>query len=392
MTTEWWTSLRRRVDVRSVHAMEDIFGENGDRSRIQYLRDLDALDQASCESALAELPSAVQTLVRDTQLPPFLANMPGLAEAQERACRHFGENSFPFIVALMCKSLPECYAGARGAKVLARTGVLGGPQRKHSGADDTMVRRVMETSVFVQNVMNWDLWSAPHQPAIRTIQKIRLFHAGIRVMIERHGQRDGQPWDYEGDGDPINMQDTVATLLAFSLQSIRGARKLGYRISEQTERDILLHWIVIGHHLGLDEDVLREAHKDPYGMWNRVCQSEFAWSESGDMLTTALRTFLRDHVFILQRRRYVPLMLMKRLMDPRAIRALRLDHNAADGGALYRVLFAIAHGLHGVLIVVPIVGPWLTRWLGKELMTFTTHEWAGDNPERITLENELRSV
>ncbi len=392
MTKDWWTSLRQRVDVDAVQAMEEIFGDGGDRERVRHLRDIDALDESSFQAAFAELPPGTQALVSRTDLPPFLAEMPGLQEAQQRACEVFREQALAFIIALLCKSLPECYAGARGAKVLARTGALGDPRRDRKGLDDTMVRRVMETSVFVQNVMNWDMWTAPNMPAIRTVQKVRLFHAGVRVMIERHGQRDGRPWDYANDGAPINMQDTVGTLLAFSLQSIRGVRALGYSVSKDEERDILLHWIVIGHHLGLAEDVLKAAWEHPEAMWEMVCTDEFGWSEDGDTLTTALRTFLRDHVFFLQRKRFIPLMFMKRLMDKRAIRALRLDKVKQPGGSLYDVVFDLVFLVHGILMIIPMIGPAITRWMGSELMEFTTKEWAGANPAEISLERELRSV
>ena len=392
MTAQWWSSLRRRVDAYAVHAMEAVFRDGGDRDRIRHLRDIDALDEPTFQTAFDGLPLGAQELISDIDLPPFLAEMPGLQEAQERACAVFREQSLAFIIALLCKSLPECYAGARGAKVLARTGALGEPRRERKGLDDTMVRRVMETSVFVQNVMNWDMWTAPNTPAIRTVQKIRLFHAGVRVMIERHGQRDGRPWDYEADGAPINMQDTVGTLLAFSLQSIRGVRALGYSISREEERDILLHWIVIGHHLGLAEDVLKAAWEHPEAMWEMVCTDEFGWSEEGDTLTTALRTFLRDHVFFLQHKRFIPLMFMKRLMDERAVRALRLDKLQQSGGKLYDVLFGLVFLVHGLLMLIPVIGPAITRWMGSELMEFTTKSWAGVNPTEITLERELRSV
>ncbi len=392
MTQQWWAALRHRVDERAVQAMEEIFGEGGNRERVRYLRDLDALDEPTFAAALSELPKDVQDLVTDLDLPPFLASMEGLEEAQRAACHHFQEDALAFIIALLCKSLPECYAGARGAKVLARTGALGDPRRDRKGLDDTMVRRVMETAVFVQNVMDWNMWTAPNRPAIRTIQKVRLFHAGVRVMIHRHGQRDGQPWDYNNDGAPINMQDTVATLLAFSMQSVRGARRLGYRISKQQERNFLLHWIVIGHHLGLAEDVLLEAWNKPEAMWESVCNDEFRYSEDGDVLTTALRIFLREHVFFIESKKHVPLMFMKRLMDPRALTALKLDKVRAANDVLYRFLFALIFIVHNILMLIPFVGKAITRWMGREMIEFTTKEWAGDNPAEITLERELQSV
>ncbi|MBU3699904.1 MAG: DUF2236 domain-containing protein, partial [Candidatus Kapabacteria bacterium] len=391
MTKEWWSSLRQRVDVDAVHAMEEIFCEGGDRERLRLLRDIDALDESSFQAAFSGLPLGTRELISRTDLPSFLADMQGLEQAQQRACEVFRNQALAFIIALLCKALPECYAGARGAKVLARTGALGEPRRDRKGLDDTMVRRVMETSVFVQNVMNWNMWTAPNTPAIRTIQKIRLFHASVRVMIERHGQRDGRPWDSAADGAPINMQDTVGTLLAFSLQSIRGVRSLGYNISKDEERDILLHWIVIGHHLGLAEDVLKAAWEHPEAMWEMVCTDEFKWSEDGDTLTTALRAFLREHVFFLQHKQHVPLMFMKRLMDKRALRALHLDEEQQGGGRFYDALFSLVFVVHGLLMMIPKIGPAITEWMGSELMEFTTKKWAGANPTQITLERELQS-
>src|SRR6201999_3276000 len=106
---------------------------------------------------------------------------------------------------LLCKSLPEAYACAKGAQVLYRTGRL----TDQDGTMRTFTRRLMETSQFVVNVcIPGGL--EPNGKGIVTSQKVRLIHAAIRYFIKK-----GE-WDVATLGEPINQEDMAGTLQSFS--------------------------------------------------------------------------------------------------------------------------------------------------------------------------------
>ena len=99
---------------------------------------------------------------------------------------------------LACLALPYCYAGADGAKVLAKS------QRIQN---DTL-KRLEETGEFIFTVMQEKNWH--NGKAFRKILKVRLMHAAIRFFSEFHGT-----WNTAW-GKPVNQEDMAGTNGAFS--------------------------------------------------------------------------------------------------------------------------------------------------------------------------------
>ena len=85
----------------------------------------------------------------------------------------FGRWGLYVPLVLMCSSLPECYAAAKGVQVLQLTARL---------ASDTK-RRVVETAQMVLDVMAPG-GMQPGARGYRTVRKVRLMHAGVRYLIE----------------------------------------------------------------------------------------------------------------------------------------------------------------------------------------------------------------
>lgn len=392
MTEEEWADLRERDDPVGMDAIRVVFeaGDSPDHGKLHFLHEIDHCDDDGVCAIPTDLPVEVHDFFNDVATPAWFSEYGNPDAARDRAIDVFDEDMVAFVIALLCKALPECYAGANGAEVLAYTGQLGDPNFEDPRVQDTLVRRVVETAVFVRNVNRKDFWVHGNHRAIRTIRKVRLFHCGVRTLIERHDKDGRQKWDFEKLGIPINQMDTVGTLMAFSLLSIRGAKQLGVDVSKSQQDDIMLHWAVIGHHLGIEEKVLRAFLDDPDKLWSMMAKSEFAPSEAGARLTSALAYFLEKHLFVVQHKAHVAVMLMRKLMDPKAAECVYLDRlGPAHDTKFYEILGALLLFLHNILLEIPIVGKWLLDHIGKDAMELTIDGWAHSRKPRVTLSHEL---
>ncbi len=393
MTDAEWRELRFRDDPSGMTAFATMCTQNGQQNRIHLLHEIDALDDGVAKPLPVDLPFAVRELFMDTAIPQWLTEFGHVEQLQTTACNVFHQDIVGFVLALLCKSLPECYAGANGAKVLAYTGALGEPNYSNPHTQNTMIRRVVETAVFVRNVHRREMWEGTDPIALRTIHKVRLFHCGVRMMIEQHSRDGIAQWNTEQLGIPINQQDMLATNLAFALQSMRGAAKLGVRISAHERHAILVHWARIGHHLGIDQSLLREFIVSPEDLWDRVVRDEFRASPQGHVLTSAMVSFLQQKVFSTFQSSHLPELLMRKLMDKEAVTAVQLANiPPSNSNRVLLVLQAALILIHDLIISIPIVGKYMLNRIGADIVDITITAWAGERNPHITLSSELETI
>ena len=91
------------------------------------------------------------------------------------------------------------------------------------------------------------------------VQQVRLLHAMVRRRIL---QLDS--WDTPSLGVPINQQDMRVTTLAFGQMVVLSVERLGVPMGLEDMEAYLHLWRLIGHILGVDEDV-STGHLD--GVW-----------------------------------------------------------------------------------------------------------------------------
>jgi hypothetical protein len=157
----------------------------------------------------------------------------------------FNERMVPSVLALLCKSLPEGYAAAGATKILNISGEL----LQHT------YHRLMGTLQLLINV------SSPQSferggIALLNAQQMRLLHAGVRsnvapkVLNQRGGAGayDAYRAKY---GMPINQEDLLATIMAFSLLVVRGLRMMHVPLTEKEAEDFYYVWRVFAHLMGI---------------------------------------------------------------------------------------------------------------------------------------------
>ncbi len=181
---------------------------------------------------------------------------------------------------LSYKSLPECYACAKGAEVLHRTARL----NQRDGSMDTFSRRIVETAQFVMLAMS-PAGLSPQGKGLVATQKVRLIHAVIRYHIR------SKDWDPELYGEPINQEDMAGTLMSFSSLILEGLSQMGIEF-EPVEKEAYIHcWRVIGHILGLDDDLLPYNSADALKLGYSILDHQIAPSKQGTELMGALLEF-----------------------------------------------------------------------------------------------------
>jgi hypothetical protein len=185
---------------------------------------------------------------------------------------------------LLLASLPNAYAAAAGASVLAATGELNSSAR----------RRIGETAQFVVDVLfpetsRVDELRAKGTFALieplptegrgyRRVRTTRLTHAVIReLLLSRKG---GDKWDPTRSsgvktrvtqvGLPINQEDLLGTLGTFTVTTFEVMEKLGVPWNDEAEHAYLMLWDRVGELLGIGtSDVTDELERVGHPVPNR---------------------------------------------------------------------------------------------------------------------------
>ncbi len=122
----------------------------------------------------------------------------------------FLRNALPSVVVLLASSLPRGYAAPCLCEILSISRDL----ERHP------FDRLMGVVQLLVNISDADAFQ-PNGRAIVTARKLRLLHAGVRSMTGR------VPAGYrETFGVPVNHEDMLATIMAFSYLLIDGIRRL----------------------------------------------------------------------------------------------------------------------------------------------------------------------
>jgi hypothetical protein len=253
------SAVLERGGVDAVHAM---------------MRTLVRADQPAPQ----ELPDEIQAYLSESLPLPDWADLDKIRRGQQL----FETWGVEIAICLFCASLPTSYAAAKGVKVLYLTARL----------DTDARRRVMETGQFLIDALTVG-GLGEHGKGRRTIQRVRLMHGAVRHLIKARNEQTPGMWHPDW-GTPINQEDLAGTLLSFSYVVVDPIRRLGVRVSAQ-DIDAYLHlWNVIGHLLGVRDDMLVRDVADATALVDAIGRRQFAASPEGQELTHALLDLLDE--------------------------------------------------------------------------------------------------
>jgi hypothetical protein len=232
-------------------------------------------------------------------------------------------------------------------------------------------------------------------------RKVRFLHASIRFMLlhpdklphrpaEAHGESGGktrrpadqrdylqQHWnrrpvrdERSRDNPPINQEQLAMVLLTFGYMIPLGLERWGCRISRPDKDAFLHHWKVVGHVMGIREDLMTDDWDEAKVLLDTVLARQAYPSDAAKLMTTTLMDVLRDflpHLPAGLRQRLPAHLIIDQLrrMDPRYPRMIlapedyaasqkplpRLAYGAATLGL--RLYYRIRSRVAGA---VPVVG------------------------------------
>jgi len=147
----------------------------------------------------------------------------------------FLENALPSVVVLLASSLPRGYAAPCLTEILSISRDL----ERHP------YDRLMGVVQLLVNISADDGFGRDGR-ALITAKKLRLLHAGIRVLTDQY-----RP-DYRARfGVPVNHEDMLATIMAFSYLVVDGIGRLGLPLADTEAEDFYYLWCVFAQVMGI---------------------------------------------------------------------------------------------------------------------------------------------
>lgn len=219
--------LRRQTDSLADQAVAS-FLETRSLQEINYIfRTMRSDDQA----ILAGAPAAFQDFVRQTEALPPDIDRARLDRGSEVFLRHAVTGS----LVLLASSLPNGYA----APCLTHILMISRDLQKEP------FKRLMGVVQLLVNITARNAY-VPGGLAVVTAQKLRLLHAGVRTIVPHY-----RPGYAERFGPPVNHEDMLATLMAFSYLLIDGLRKLNLGLTDEEAEDYYYLWRVYALLMGI---------------------------------------------------------------------------------------------------------------------------------------------
>jgi hypothetical protein len=238
------------------------------------------------------------------------SKLPGWADPWKIAAgaRLFTRAGWSIGGALFCSSLPQAYASAHGARVLVQT----------QGMTKHVNQRIFETAQFLFDAIDEGAL-APGGRGIRSAQRVRLMHAGIRHLLRA---RKDPPWDSARLGVPVNQEDLVGTLMTFSVIPLEALALLGEQVSPSDAEAWIHTWNVVGALLGIRPELFPNTVADGTQLKLLVQSRQWGSSEDGRLLTRALVRMMQ--VYLPLPARALPVAMIRRLCGDRCAEILGL--------------------------------------------------------------------
>jgi len=315
--------LRRQTDPLADAAVAD-FLKTRSLGEINYIFQTMRSDD---QPILATAPESLQAFVRQTEaLPPDL-DLARLDRASEIFLRHAATGC----LVLLASSLPNGYAAPCLTHVLMISRDL---------AKDPF-KRLMGVVQLLVNITSRGAF-APGGLAVMTAQKLRLLHAGVRVIVQHR-----RPGYAERYGPPVNHEDMLATLMGFSHLVIDGLRKLDLGLTDEQAEDYYYLWRVYALLMGihppgapLDDSFVPQTVENAAQFYTSYTRRQFTGPEENpsgvvltqdniDMIVSLLPRPLR-HTDL----QVAPQIVMAELMGPEGM--ARVGVKPAEGHAVLR--------------------------------------------------------
>src|SRR5579859_5883161 len=127
-------------------------------------------------------------------------------------------------------------------------------------------RRLFETTQMVLDAMT-DM-SPSTGIGFRSVLRVRMLHSHVRLRL-----LNSPKYDLEELGVPINQEDLLATLGAFSVACIWSIERMGIYISDEDKEAYIMAWRHIGYYMGIQPEHLVRFYADYHSAEKHLCSS-----------------------------------------------------------------------------------------------------------------------
>jgi hypothetical protein len=253
-------SLRTQADPPADQVVAGLFAGTQDAS--SAFRSLVVHQHEVAEPAL-------DAFLQQPPNPPAWVD-PDQVKAGQECFAGWGSHVF---TALYAASLPSAYACWRGVQVLGLTARL----------ETDAKRRLNETAQFHLDVMEPE-GLGPGGRGYSDVRHVRLMHAAVRWLIQNDPRVQWHPdW-----GTPINQEDLLETLLTFTEIVFEVFDRTGIVYTDDQANAYLHTWSLIGHYLGIRDDLLPLTRDQTSVLMPIVRRRQFGESDAGKVLMAAL--------------------------------------------------------------------------------------------------------
>jgi hypothetical protein len=284
-TTQWsddgfLDGLRRQGDPLADQAVERLIREGGIDEVNRLFRVLRSDDQP----LPPDMPEPFREFLARTNRIPAGVDLERVQRGEAVYMRH----AFTAALALLGKSLPEGYQAPCLTEILMIS-------RDLAKSPYDRLLGVLQMVVRVCSVHGFE----PAGAVVITAQKMRLLHAGVRTIVPRR-----RPEYAARFGVPVNHEDMLATIVAFSYLVVDGLRRLNVGLTDEEAEDFYYLWQVFARMTGIhpadDPDSaacvpanLAEA-AEFYAAYSR--RHYIAGNPAGEILTRDHLNMLRDMI------------------------------------------------------------------------------------------------
>ena len=360
-TNEFLDRMRLVADPETDGLVRELFDLEGPPGLIRMTRALEDWETAIPES----LPASMREWFASPVAYPAFVD-PAKIHVAEELFVEYGPVS---AVALLMCAVPHFFTNAAGARAFYLAKIF---------SPESLRNRLLEITQFINSFTQYgglaQVWLAPAQrdaaigshgirkgPGIMTVQKLRMIHAGIRVMLALPRDPDRR-WNADRCGKPINQEDLCEAILCFCFCTIDALAKMGFRQTPAEQEATLCAWKTVGHLLGLSEELqpvdVKEARHLHKVLFERSCRE-----------TQESKVLIRELIHIMQGLvpgvlRPAPASLMRHLLGRRVADQLAVPRSLVLGSLLAFVhrLFP-NHPLSAGLarLLSPSVVNWMAR-------------------------------
>jgi hypothetical protein len=262
---------------------------------------------------------------------------------------------------LFSASLPTDYTFHRGAEVLVRTQML--TRQPH--------RRVLETGQLILDAMKRGGLDPAAKGAVE-VRHVRLMHAAVRYVllhpevVNSPGHEVLAPWDHDRLFVPINQEQLLGTLFSFTITCLDSLERIGARLTEDDQESLVHAWNVVGHMMGIRDDLLPLNVADSRTIFASIKRLEQGESPAGAQLAQSLVELDQKMLHLPRPLRNYPATAIRRLAGPDVGQLLQL-HQSDWTGVFLDGFLGLNSVISKVLRAMPLLQP-VPEFVGRRFM------------------------